>query len=129
MDFRNAVIISPKGKPATTHYEVVESFGAFAHLRLNLITGRTHQIRVHLQSIGHPLIVDPAYGGKENFFLSEIKSNYKNRGEERPLLRRTPLHASKIVIPQQDGTSLTIEAPLPKDMKAVLNQLQKCMTR
>ncbi|NND05374.1 MAG: RluA family pseudouridine synthase [Saprospiraceae bacterium] len=121
---QNQVIISKRGKAAQTNYTVLETYGSFALLHLQILTGRTHQIRVHLQSIGHPLLVDPVYGGKDEFLLSEIKPTYKKRDQERPLLKRTPLHASKIVLPLPDGNSLTIEAPLPKDMRAVIRQMQ-----
>ena len=121
---QNQVIISKRGKRAQTNYTVMETYGSFALLHIQIITGRTHQIRAHLQSIGHPLLVDPVYGGKDGFMLSEIKPAYKKRDQERPLLGRTPLHASKIILPLPDGQTLTVEAPLPKDMRAVIRQMQ-----
>lgn len=113
------------GKASITRYKVKEAFRAHAALELQLITGRTHQIRVHLEWLGHPLLVDPSYGGKEQFLLSEIKSKYRgDRQTERALLTRTPLHAQQIVLPFK-GEKRTYTAPLPKDMRATLKQLKK----
>ena len=123
---KNQVIISPKGKPAITYYTVERALKNYALLDLRLETGRTHQIRVHLQHIGHPLLVDPMYGGQEMFLLSNVKSHFRgDRTEERPLLSRTPLHAFHLEIPRPDGTMQSFEIVLPKDMMAVLKQLEK----
>ncbi len=126
---KNYVIVSKNGKPARTYYQRVASFGTYAQLSIQILTGRTHQIRVHLQSIGHPLMVDPVYGGKSAFYLSEIKPAYRNRHLERPLLARTPLHANKLVLPMLDGGSQEFSASLPKDMKAVIHQLRRSRSR
>ncbi len=127
---KHQVMISPKGKKAITWYKVENAFGNFALLDLLIETGRTHQIRVHLQYIGHPLLVDPLYGGRSSFFLSSIKARYKgDRFEETPLLGRTPLHAYQLTIPMAEGYSKTFETPLPKDMQAVINQLSKLKVR
>ncbi len=123
---QNKVGIGSRGKLSVTHYKIRTSYDSFAHLDLDLETGRTHQIRVHLQAIGNPLLVDLKYGGKEGFFLSEIKKNYRgNRDEERPLLSRTPLHACALRFPDLEGQERAFSAPIPKDMKAVINQLAK----
>ena len=60
----------PSGKRAVTHYEVLEQFDGYAHIACKLETGRTHQIRVHMASIGHPLVGDPVYGIKEKNFTN-----------------------------------------------------------
>ncbi|MBK8506621.1 MAG: RluA family pseudouridine synthase [Saprospiraceae bacterium] len=126
----NQVTISPKGKNAITHYNVEATFGSFSLVDLWIETGRTHQIRVHLMHIGNPLLVDPLYGTQDTFFLSSIKSNFRgDRTEERPLLSRTPLHAYELTIPMNDGSVKTFKAELPKDMHAVLHQLNKVHSR
>jgi 23S rRNA pseudouridine955/2504/2580 synthase/23S rRNA pseudouridine1911/1915/1917 synthase len=118
-----------KGKKAITHYKVVERFRQFTLLELELETGRTHQIRVHLEALGHPLIVDELYGRRAAFFLSEVKQrgfNLAQGKEERPLLTRQPLHALRLnLLHPASEQPLTLEAPLPKDMNAVVKQLKK----
>jgi RluA family pseudouridine synthase len=121
-------IIHDKGAHSITKYELIDKFKYHSLLQLELLTGRTHQARVHLQFMGCPLVVDPDYGGDEGFYLSSIKRNYHlgKHEEERPLVDRTPLHAAKLLIRHpKTEESLTLEADLPKDMNALLNQLQK----
>ncbi|MEN0003281.1 MAG: RluA family pseudouridine synthase [Bacteroidota bacterium] len=121
--------ISAKGKPSTTKYQVLEVFKKFSWVEAQLLTGRTHQIRVHFKHLGHPLSVDRRYGPREAFFLSEIKHRRYNLGktqEERPLLSRSALHAFRLTLQHPSSREvITLEAPLPKDLKAVLNQLRK----
>lgn len=123
------MVISNKGKNARTRYKIVESFRSCSLAEVNIETGRTHQIRVHFAGIGHPLLVDPIYGRRDAFFLSEIKGRRYNLGRdkvERPLISRTSLHASQLTLRRPDsGEECTFKAPLPKDMRACLNQLRK----
>lgn len=122
---KHLMIISASGKSAETHYKIVERLGPFSLLDLRLVTGRTHQIRIHLSALGHPLLVDPLYGSKDSFFLSSVKKNYRGeRDEERPILTRTPLHAHKLKF-TLEGEAYDLESPLPKDMRATLSQLRK----
>lgn len=121
-----------RGKPSSTIYEVEEAFRQHALIKATILTGRTHQIRVHFKHIGHPLAVDPLYGGGEALFLSDIKRkrfNLKRQTEEHPLLQRVPLHAFHLELEHPiTEEHLTVESPLPKDMRAVLNQLRKWST-
>jgi 23S rRNA pseudouridine955/2504/2580 synthase/23S rRNA pseudouridine1911/1915/1917 synthase len=122
------MIVAKKGKPAITDYKVVEQWPLYALLQFQIHTGRTHQIRVHMQSIGHPLVCDELYGDGQPFFLSTIKRKYRlsDKDEtEKPLLARMALHAYKLQFVKEDGTQITAEAPLPKDMAACVNQLNK----
>jgi 23S rRNA pseudouridine1911/1915/1917 synthase len=123
------MIVHRNGKEAVTHYRVLEKFRHMALVEADIKTGRTHQIRVHFQAIGHPLIVDSLYGGKEAFYLSTVKKNKYRLGkdqEERPLMSRATLHAGRLTFDHPlTGRRMTIEAPLPKDFAAVLNQLRK----
>lgn len=118
-----------RGKPSVTTYEVVEEFDHYALLETSILTGRTHQIRVHCKHIGHPLVVDPLYSGVDALYLSEIKRkrfNLNRMGQERPLLSRVPLHAHCLqLLHPISGKIITQKCPLPKDFRAVLNQLRK----
>ncbi|SEQ96779.1 RluA family pseudouridine synthase [Neolewinella agarilytica] len=123
------MMVSNRGVYAFTVFKVMERFGhQFSLLGVQIFTGRTHQIRVHLNYAGYPLMVDPFYGKREEFKLSEIKRRY-NIGkdqDERPLLSRVPLHASRLAFNHPDtGERVSFEATMPKDMRAVLNQLRK----
>ncbi len=118
-----------RGKPSLTEYKVVESFGSFSLLEVTILTGRTHQIRVHLKHLGYPLAVDGLYTQKEALYLSEIKRkkfNLKKNTDERPLLTRVPLHAYQLILEHPiTQAQIDIKSELPKDMRAILNQLRK----
>ncbi|TNE52737.1 MAG: RluA family pseudouridine synthase [Bacteroidetes bacterium] len=122
--------ITAHGKPSLTFYRVLERFQRFTLVEALLKTGRTHQVRIHFQSLGYPLAVDALYGRREGLFLSEIKGKAyrtgKFSGEEQPLMQRLTLHASRLRIDHPEtGERLEYAAPLPKDFNAVLNQLRK----
>lgn len=121
--------IDPRGKVAQTRYQVQERYRLFSVLRAQILTGRTHQIRVHLASLGCPLLVDSLYGKRTAFFLSEIKGKQYNLGkhqEERPLISRLTLHALELTIQHpRSEEAITVAAPLPKDLRALLRQLDK----
>ena len=117
-----------KGKESITEYEVEQSFRLYSWMRFRILTGRTHQIRVHMKHLGHPVVCDPLYGDGKPVFISSLKSKFnlsQKEEEERPLLNRLALHSAKLRFKTEDGTELIVEAPLPKDLKAILNQLGK----
>lgn len=121
------MITANKGKESKTSYEVLEQWPLYSLVQFRIYTGRTHQIRVHTQSIGHPIVCDELYGDGAPFYVSGIKKKY-NLGkfeEERPLLDRLALHASKLVFTAPSGKKVTAEAPLPKDIAACVKQLNK----
>ena len=121
-------VLRTRGRPSQTEWELVERFKRFSLLRCKLLTGRQHQIRVHLNHIGLPLAVDEHYGGAEALCLSEFKRGYQTsrRGPERPLIDRLTLHAERLTFTHPaTGEPFTSEAPLPKDFRATLNQLRK----
>lgn len=123
------MMVARRGKSAVSHYKVIERFRLFTLVEITIETGRTHQIRVHTASIGHPLAVDAFYGRREGLFLSEIKKRgfqLGKREEERPLMSRITLHAWQLALDHPGtGERLAFEAPLPKDLGAVLKQLHK----
>ncbi len=110
-----------------TLYKIEQRFRDYTLLRCFPKTGKTHQIRVHLAHIGHPLEIDPLYNParNESLYLSTFKRNYRTAGEERPLIARLTLHAQKLTFHSCENTAITIEAPLPKDFRAALNMLAK----
>jgi 23S rRNA pseudouridine1911/1915/1917 synthase len=123
---RNIFTVSKHGRPAITRWEAVQRYRGLSLLRCYPLTGRTHQIRVHLQSIGLPLAIDPVYNrNSTGIFLSEFKRGYRSSGEERPLIDRLTLHAAKLVFQNLDGQPITIESPPPKDFRATINMLSK----
>jgi len=118
--------VDRRGKASHTEFVLLENYGIASLVSASPVTGRTHQIRVHLQHDGHPLIVDPQYGKRKELLLSEYKRKYRRSGEaiERPILSRTPLHAAQISFAYK-GKQYSYESPLPKDMRAVIHQLKK----
>jgi len=117
-----------KGKPSLTSFEVIKYYKRFAWVSFQIHTGRTHQIRIHAQHLGNPIVADDIYGDGEKLLLSSIKKkNFKlskAEEEERPLLARQALHAHTLSF-ELNGKTFQFEAPLPKDLTATLKQLDK----
>lgn len=125
---RTLMLIHKRGKNSITDYRVLEEYGKFSLLEFRIHTGRTHQIRVHMQHLGHPLVCDDLYGDGLPVLLSSIKKNYnlsKSELDELPILNRLALHAYRLVFTDPGGKQYTIEAEPPKDFRALLRQLRK----
>src|SRR5690606_19134008 len=125
---RGSMMIHPKGKKSHTDYEVIRKWKGYAILNLQIHTGRTHQIRVHLKHLGYPVVHDKVYGRERGIYLSDIKKNYRIPGkekEEAALIKRLALHSAKIVFTDQSGKEQIIACPLPKDFSVVIKQLDK----
>ncbi len=113
---KKMMVDPPQGRPAVTHYEVMEDLGGFAVLRLGIETGRTHQIRVHLASLGHPVLGDSTYGG------------VRKRGMP-PGIDRQMLHAEQLEISHPgNGKRLTFVAPMPEDLRSAIQTLRHART-
>jgi len=111
-----------KGKKSLTKFILLYSAGNYSVLEAIPETGRIHQIRVHAAAIGHPVVCDDLYGKPNPIKLSSFKRGWKGDPfEEKPLLSRLGLHALELTLP--DGKIL--QAPLAKDMNALINQLSK----
>ncbi len=122
------MVINQRGKTSLTLYDLLESIGPYSLLKFRIHTGRTHQIRIHMHSIGHPIACDNLYGDGQPIFLSRIKRNFKlskTEEAERPLLARLALHSQLLRFTDAHGQQHTLEAPLPKDLRALLQQLRK----
>lgn len=121
---REKYAIRPEvGREAVTFYEVLEQFRGFSLLKLKPRTGRTHQIRVHLSYIKHPIVGDDMYGGKL-VYLWQLKD--AQQSVEQPVIDRCALHASRIEFKHPTTEEIiTFEAPLPKDMQNLLEMLRE----
>ena len=125
---RGTMIINRRGKQSLTDYEVLESFGSYSWMQFRIHTGRTHQIRVHMKDLGHPIVCDELYGDGKPLLLSSLKSKFKlskNELDERPLLNRLALHAFRLSFTRPNGEKIELQADLHKDLKASLQQLTK----
>jgi len=119
---RKRMAVVPSGKPAVTHFRVMRRFQGFCHLEVSLESGRTHQIRVHMQHIGYPLVGDPVYGksrtalkGVPDALLEAIKA-----------FPRQALHARRLsLVHPASGGTVCFEAPLPADMVGLLAAMLK----
>jgi len=102
---------SEHGQPSKSRYRVIDRAGnRCCWVELQPLTGRTHQLRVHMAAIGHPIVGDGKYGGPDAFLSGSIS-------------RKLHLHARRLIIEHPDGTPLDVEAPLPDHMAASLAQL------
>ena len=108
-DRKKMAVVSKNGRDAITEYEVMERFGRFTLLRCRLLTGRTHQIRVHLEYLGYPVVGDPKY--------SPQKTPFSINGQA--------LHSHELTFKHpRTGEEMSFTAPLPEDMKKIITRLR-----
>ncbi len=126
---RKKMAVVPTGKPAVTHYRLVERFAAHTHVRCKLESGRTHQIRVHMAHVKHPLVGDPMYGGR----LRLPKGTTEELREALSAFHRQALHARQLTLEHPEtGEVMSWEVPIPEDMLhllAILRQHQEESSR
>lgn len=119
---RIKMAVHPFGKPAVTHYRLIERFDAHTHIRLKLETGRTHQIRVHMTHLHYPLVGDPVYGGRLRLpagASEEVADTVRN-------FNRQALHAKKLtLIHPATGEEMSWEVDLPDDMLHLIAMLKQ----
>lgn len=123
------VSISRDGKKAISHYKCLENSKRYSKHLVKIETGRMHQIRIHMATVGHPILGDELYNRHHEVFLSTFKKKY-TRGrqdkQERSLMLRSALHAYTLeIIHPETEEKMKFEAPLPKDIKACWNQISK----
>ncbi|HEV7767193.1 MAG TPA: RluA family pseudouridine synthase [Thermoanaerobaculia bacterium] len=117
---RKKMAVVPEGRRAITDYELIERLRHASLLRCRLRTGRTHQIRVHMKYLGHPIVGDPAYSGPQWRGIPDKKI-------QRALssLERQALHAARITFPHpKDGRVMVVESELPPDLREIVNALR-----
>ena len=114
-DRKKMAIVRENGKPAVTHFRVLERFGEYTLTECRLETGRTHQIRVHMSYIGHPLVGDPKYGTDRH---GRVRGKFSIRGQA--------LHSMSLELTHPvTGERMHFEAPLPDDMKDLLERIRR----
>ena len=111
---RKQMAIVEGGKPAVTHFRVLERYGKYTLVECRLETGRTHQIRVHMTSIGHPLVGDPKYGNRKNPFQ----------------IAGQALHSKSLDLTHpRTGERMHFEAAVPGDMMEIISDLRRCQSK
>jgi len=124
----HTIVDKYRGKQSITRFRLLGNAGNYSVLEAFPETGRTHQIRVHLAALGHPVVCDELYGSVKPVLLSAIKRGWQGDPlQERPLLSRLGLHAAELVIPgyAPSESGLALKAPLPRDMAALIKQMEK----
>lgn len=125
--FPGRAMISRRGRPSQTRVETVQIFRDLTLVRAWPETGRLHQVRIHLQHVGCPIVCDRDYHGGTGLLLSDYKRRYSENFEgEKPLIARQALHAESIELDHPiTGERLRIAAPLPRDLAVTIKQLTK----
>jgi 23S rRNA pseudouridine1911/1915/1917 synthase len=125
-DRKKMAVVSEGGRDAITTYYVLDTFGPFQYIRLQLGTGRTHQIRVHLTHSGHPVLGDPVYGGRKIRKGALTRSEIDLAGRILSLIDRQALHAAELAFEHpSSGEEMRFKAPLPADMRSALDLLER----
>ncbi|MDR0290020.1 MAG: RluA family pseudouridine synthase [Treponema sp.] len=131
------IIDKYRGKKSITRFALAGSAGNFSIFEVFPETGRTHQIRVHAAALGFPIVCDSLYATDKPVLLSAIKKNWRgDLLDEKPLLERLGLHAVELSLPiaaasdesANNQNILTIQAPVPRDIAALIKQLKKSTT-
>jgi len=123
---KNVTINRQEGKPAETLFNSIRYFKHYTLVECQPVTGRMHQIRVHLSTQKASIAGDEMYGGKP-VFLSEVKKAYRlgKDQEELPVMKRFALHAKELTFKAADETEIKVSAPYPKDFATLLKLLEK----
>ena len=131
---REKMMICAEGgnaRESNTFYEVIERFPGFTYLKLHPKTGRTHQLRVHMQHLGHSIVADSVYGGQDKLKLSDVQSKKSHSSKVTDendiiLIQRQALHAYKLEFRHpKSGQMMEFQAPLPEDFTRTLEELRK----
>ncbi len=123
-DGKKMAVRHDRGRDALTVVRVEERFRNFTYFRCFPRTGRTHQVRLHLKVLNHPIICDETYSRRRTLFASEIEGT-KKQPDEQPLIERQALHAAAIEFEHPDGRRMNFEQPVPEDMARTLDALRR----
>jgi len=113
--------VNPEGLDAHTTFHLVQQMSQHALIRCRLHTGRTHQIRIHLDHIGHPIVGDKLYGQPDFVFIEHLDHGPTARVRNAVQFPRHALHACKTQFPHPDGNTITVEAPLPEALQSIVD--------
>jgi 23S rRNA-/tRNA-specific pseudouridylate synthase len=122
------IVDTVKGKPARSDYRTITAWEGYSLVEVRPLTGRTHQVRVHMAHIKNPILCDALYGGGDAFHLSTVKPDFRiGRGRrERPLLNRQALHAREIeFVSPATGETVVVKSPVPRDLSILRQKLEK----
>ena len=123
-------VVARGGKPAVTHWRALERYGPYTLLEITLETGRTHQIRVHLAHVRHPVLGDSVYGGRVKKLLSPSDAERSLARDLLGGLPRQALHASHLEFEHPvTGRMLAFHSPWPEDLAAAVNRLRTFLGR
>ena len=125
---RRKVTVTAEGKHAVTEYQALESFGYLSLVRLKLKTGRTHQIRVHLAHIGHPVFGDPTYGGRSETWGGLTGKKSRQAARFLKIINRQALHAKTLgFIHPATNKAIKFDSELPADMHSLLEEIRRTL--
>lgn len=123
---KKMAVVAAGGRPAQTRYVRMDTFAGFDYIRVELRTGRTHQIRVHMAHLGHPVLGDPVYGGRGRPPHGAGRRVIETHRRLLALMRRQALHAWRLRFAHPlSGAAMEFTAPLPPDMQAALDCLRQ----
>lgn len=123
---RKRMAVITRGKEARTHVRALRAGEAASHIEVRLDTGRTHQIRVHLAHRNHPLVGDPAYGGRRRALVGASGEAMRLADDLSRMIDRPALHARRLEFAHPfDGTPIAVESPLPADMAALIAEARR----
>jgi 23S rRNA pseudouridine1911/1915/1917 synthase len=126
VDRKKMAVVAEGGREARTTYYVIDTFGPFQYIRLKLGTGRTHQIRVHLARVAHPVLGDPVYGGRSGRRGGLGGKAAAMADKALSMIDRQALHAEELsFVHPATGETMTFKAPVPDDFRAVLDFLRR----